>query len=221
MFMDTKDAPILQMKCAETWVFVRYLSCFPGRQILLLCKVSTHDGVINTWWRHQMKKMPHYCPFMRGIHRSPVKSPHKGQWRGTLMFSLTCAWTKGWVNTRDAGDLKRHRTHYYVPVMSVMQTVRSGAAGQRWLWLQRTFVPILTRFYNGNSYIDDTFDLFSTSMQVWTKPFTEDISKCMKEVFTFRSDFIKSEMVQAMALQWTDEPNRLIYAYMHHLASIS
>ena len=30
---------------------------------------------------------------MRVIHRSPVDSPHKGQWRGTLMFSLICAWT--------------------------------------------------------------------------------------------------------------------------------
>ena len=28
---------------------------------------------------------------------------HKGQWRGTLMFSLTCAWINGWVNNREAG----------------------------------------------------------------------------------------------------------------------
>ena len=28
--------------------------------------------------------------FVRGIHRSAVNSPHKGQWRGALMFSLTC-----------------------------------------------------------------------------------------------------------------------------------
>ena len=27
--------------------------------------------------------------FVQGIHRSPVNSPHKGQWRGALMFSLT------------------------------------------------------------------------------------------------------------------------------------
>ena len=30
-------------------------------------------------------------PFVRGIHRWPVNSPHKGQWRGALMFSLICA----------------------------------------------------------------------------------------------------------------------------------
>ena len=39
-------------------------------------------------------------------------SPHKGQWRWILMFSLKCAWTNGWVNSRDAGDLRRHRAHY-------------------------------------------------------------------------------------------------------------
>ena len=39
-------------------------------------------------------------------HRSPVNSPHKGQWRGALMFSLICAWINGWVNNREAGDLR-------------------------------------------------------------------------------------------------------------------
>ena len=52
-----------------------------------------------------------------GIHRSPVNSPHKGQWRGALMFSLICAWINGWVNNRESGDLSRHRAHYDVTVM--------------------------------------------------------------------------------------------------------
>ena len=46
----------------------------------------SHDDVIK--WRH----FPRYWPFVRGIHRSPVNSLHKGQWRGALMFSLICAW---------------------------------------------------------------------------------------------------------------------------------
>ena len=37
---------------------------------------------------------------------------HKGQWRGALMFSLICAWMNGLINNREAGDLRRHRTHY-------------------------------------------------------------------------------------------------------------
>ena len=56
-----------------------------------------------------MEIFPRYWPFVRGIHRSPVNSPHKGQWRG--------AWTNGWVNNRDAGDLRRHRAHYDDTVM--------------------------------------------------------------------------------------------------------
>ena len=70
-----------------------------------------HDDVIK--WKH----FPRLWPFVREIHRSPVNSPHKGQWRGALMFSLICAWINGWVKNREAGDLRRHRAHYDVNVM--------------------------------------------------------------------------------------------------------
>ena len=52
-----------------------------------------------------------------GIHRWPVNSRHRGQWRGALMFSLICAWINVWINNREAGDLRRHCTHYDVNVM--------------------------------------------------------------------------------------------------------
>ena len=45
-----------------------------------------------------------------------MNSPHKGQWRGALMFSLFCACIKVWVNNRNPGDLRRHRAHYDVIV---------------------------------------------------------------------------------------------------------
>ena len=72
-----------------------------------------HDDVIK--WKHFSR----YRPFVRGIHRSPVNSPHKGQWCGALMFSLICAQINGWVNNGEAGDLKRHRTYYDAIVMSL------------------------------------------------------------------------------------------------------
>ena len=56
-------------------------------------------------------------PFVRGIHRSPVNSPHKSQWRGALIFSLICVWINVWANNLDAGVLRRHRAHYDVIVM--------------------------------------------------------------------------------------------------------
>ena len=64
-----------------------------------------------------METFPRYWPFVKGIHRSPVNSPHKGQGREALMFSLISAWINSWVNNREAGDLRRHRTHYGVTVM--------------------------------------------------------------------------------------------------------
>ena len=82
------------------------LSCYVRKSVV------THDEVIK--WKH----FPRYWPFVRGIHRSPVYSPHKGQLRWALMFPLICAWMNGSVNNREADDLRRHRAHYDVTVMT-------------------------------------------------------------------------------------------------------
>ena len=74
-------------------------------------KMFSFDDVI--MWKH----LPRYWPFVRGIHRSPANSPHKGQWRRALMFSLICVCINGWVNNREAGDLRRNRPHYDVSIM--------------------------------------------------------------------------------------------------------
>ena len=77
------------------------------------CRANpSHDDIIK--WKH----FPRYWPFVRGIHRSPMNSPHKGQWRRALMFSLICAWINGWVSNREAGDLGHYRAHYDVTLMS-------------------------------------------------------------------------------------------------------
>ena len=72
-----------------------------------------HGDVIK--WKH----FPRNWPFVREIHRSPVNFPHKGQWRGALMFSLIYAWINDWVNNREAGDLRRQNGHYDVTVMAL------------------------------------------------------------------------------------------------------
>ena len=71
-----------------------------------------HDDVMK--WKH----FPHYWPFVLGIHRFPVNSPHKGQWHGALRYSSICVWINGWVKNGEAGDLRRHRAHYDVIVMT-------------------------------------------------------------------------------------------------------
>ena len=82
------------------------LSVVAWKKITASYRFPAHDDVIK--WKH----FPRYCPFVREIHRSPVNSPHKGHWRGALMFSLICVWLNGWVNNREAGDVRRHRVHY-------------------------------------------------------------------------------------------------------------
>ena len=50
---------------------------------------------------------------------SPVAGefPYKDQWREALLFSVICTWINGWVNNREAGDLRHYRAHYDVTVM--------------------------------------------------------------------------------------------------------
>ena len=71
----------------------------------------------NTWWRHQMETFSALLALCAGNSPVPVTSPHKGQWRGSVMFSLIYAWINDWINNREAGDLRRHRGHYDVIVM--------------------------------------------------------------------------------------------------------
>ena len=77
----------------------------------MLCQI--HDDVIQ--WKH----FPRYWPFVRVIHWSPVNSPHKGKWRGALLFSFICTRINGWVNNGEAGDLRRYRAHFDVTVMCI------------------------------------------------------------------------------------------------------
>ena len=117
---------------------------FPYTEILLIyrlqiqgCTGSCHFQC-NHWWKfHQMATHPlkcmmtswngnffsRYWPFVRGIQRSLVNSPHKGQWRGGLMFSLICVWINAWVNNREAGDLRHYRAHYDVTVMTSVEVI--------------------------------------------------------------------------------------------------
>ena len=82
--------------------------------------------VEHPWWRHQMETFSRYWPFMRGIHRFPVNSPHKGQWRGPLMLSLICGRINDWVNNHKAGDLRRNRAHYDISVMTNLDCCKFG-----------------------------------------------------------------------------------------------
>ena len=86
----------------------------------IFISAQCHKDIIK--WKH----FPRYWPFVRGIHRPPVNSPHKGQWRRALMFPLICAWINVWAKNREAGVLRRHRAHYDVIVISAQCVTQYG-----------------------------------------------------------------------------------------------
>ena len=99
--------------------------------------IAFHDDVIK--WKH----FPRSWPFVRGIHRSSVNSPHKGQWRGALLCSLICALNKqlskqswGWWFETQSRSLWRHcyercslfsstlGERFHVMVVTIMPTIK-------------------------------------------------------------------------------------------------
>ena len=79
-----KDTILLSRSCVKLHGFIKY-SCFQFNSLRPSdAHVGrwTHDDVIK--WKH----FPCYWHYVRGVYRSPVNSPHKGQWRGALIFSL-------------------------------------------------------------------------------------------------------------------------------------
>ena len=79
-----------------------------------------------SWWRHQMETFSALLALCAGNSPVPVNSPHKGQWRGALMFSLFYAWINDWVNNREAGDLRRQCGYHDVIVMFQVSTVQNN-----------------------------------------------------------------------------------------------
>ena len=109
-----------------------------------------------SWWCHQMETCSASLVFvrgihrwLRGIHRSPVYSPHTDQWRGALMC-LIC-WTNGWVNNQDAGDLRRHRALYDVTVMWCRIVIQWSSSRGIFRRSTRHSCPILD-WWNGTNW---------------------------------------------------------------------
>ena len=118
-FVNTAVSPVQYLQCVSNGRYCSLALSHPYIYVykyfwtvILPCNPWGHDDVIK--WKH----FPRNWPYVWGIHWSPVNSLHKGQWRGVLVFSLICTWMNDWVNSREAGDLRCHRAHYGVTVMT-------------------------------------------------------------------------------------------------------
>ena len=78
-----------------------------------------HDDVIKCKKKKTFSTLLAIC-----AGNSPLTAQNQRRW--PLILSLICAWINGWVNNREAGDLRGHSAHYDVTVMH-----RSDIAGSR------------------------------------------------------------------------------------------
>ena len=62
----------------------------------------------------------HLCGEFTGPRWIPLTKASDAR---ALMFSLICAWINGWVNNREAGNLRRCHAHYDVIVMCVRHCI--------------------------------------------------------------------------------------------------
>ena len=94
----------------------------------------------------------------------PVNSPHKGQWRGALMFALIYAWINDWVNNREAGDLRRRCGHYDVIVMTWKISLRYCTVAFHDMMTQRDRQGTSWSEYHGSVPEGLIFSLFNISL---------------------------------------------------------
>ena len=67
-----------------------------------------------SWWRHEMETFSALLAICAG--NSPVPGEFPAQRPVTQSFDVLFD-LNGWVNNREVGDLRRHRTHHDVIVM--------------------------------------------------------------------------------------------------------
>ena len=98
-----------------------------------------------SWWRHQMEAFSTLLAICAG--NSPATGKFSSQRPVTRSFDVffICAWTNGWANHRDAGDLRRHCAHYGTTVMCPLWSYDKGSVIQTFNIL---FCITLQKFLN-------------------------------------------------------------------------
>ena len=134
---------IVEANKTNTKVLKWYGKAFPCRDVIMC------DMLLVIWYSYMMTSsngnISTRCwPIVKGIHRSPMDSPHRGRWRGALMLSLIC---NGWASNRDAGDFRRHLANYDVTVtiLSFLQKHMRACNCLDVYWVYKADVKQLTR----------------------------------------------------------------------------
>ena len=77
------------------------------------------ESVHIAWWSHQMEAFSALLALCAG--NSPVTGEFPAQRPVMRSFDVffDLGWINGWINNREAGDMRRHRAHYDVVVMNM------------------------------------------------------------------------------------------------------
>ena len=99
------------------WALVQFNSLVSNRQQVIIW--TNADPVYRrmSWWRHQMETFSALLALCAG--NSPISGEFPAQRPVMRSFDVffDLSLINGWVNTREAGDLRRYRAHYDVIVM--------------------------------------------------------------------------------------------------------
>ena len=68
-----------------------------------------------------METFPALLAICAGNSPVPGEFPAQRPVTRSFVVSLICVWINGLVNNREAGDLRRYRTHYDVTVMCILE----------------------------------------------------------------------------------------------------
>ena len=97
----------------------------------------SHEDVMiwKPWWRHQMETFSALLALCAWNSLVTGEFPSQRPVTQSFDFCLIYAWTNGWVNNRETGDLRRHRAHYDVIVLAVRITdpLWWEPIGYRWI----------------------------------------------------------------------------------------
>ena len=96
-----------------------------GANSLRLSDVIRRHRLFRSWWRLHMETFSALLAIC--ARNSPVTGEFPSQRPVIQSFDVFfdfCAWMNGWVNNREASDLRRHRTHYDVTVIVMLCCLR-------------------------------------------------------------------------------------------------
>ena len=132
-----------------------------------------------TWWRHQMETFSSLLAICAGNSSVPGEFPAQRPVTRSFDVCLICVWIDGWVNNREAGDLRRHLDYYEIIVMTSFRSHlwnRIGVTVRKWpnwgkIWFDLCDLdlwPLALTFYMEITPVSGNYS--ENFMMIWLKP---------------------------------------------------